>query len=394
MGKKIDLKFFISCCYSYFINGMLVLMTGAILTYLMQDYHLSYHQAGLLVSIQATGSLISGLLSGMIIHKLGRKKTMLLVAITFTLGFGGIIFTGQPIILFFLIFLTGIGWGINNNLLNVLVSEASGGNSGYTNILHMGFAIGAFISPLMISTFIKHGISWKIAVGIVAMGSGLLFIVFLKLSLETLPVVKLKEEKLDRNLSFSFLKDPKYFVFMAILFSYVGVEMGLNSWLITYLVELGIMDITRAQLMLSLLWVIIIFGRIITAYLSKYIRKDWMLLGQCILMAVFYGLFLLNKNPMMAMVAIIAIGLSMAGIYPTTVANASYIVAGAGIGSGIMFAGGSLGATVVPYVAGALAGNEGIQAGMVSNFIMVIIMVSLATLNIILIRKNQTMKGA
>ena len=87
MKKKIDKLFFLSCCYAYFVNGMLVLMTGAILTYLRQDYHLSYGQGGLLVSVQAIGNLLSGLLSGVIIHRLGRKRTMFFVATMFTLGF-------------------------------------------------------------------------------------------------------------------------------------------------------------------------------------------------------------------------------------------------------------------------------------------------------------------
>lgn len=79
----------------------------------------------------------------------------------------------------------------------------------------------------------------------------------------------------------------------------------------------------------------------------------------------------------------------MAGIYPTTVANASHLLTGAGLGSGIMFAGGSLGATVVPYIAGAIAGNKGIQAGMILNLIIVIIMVILAVVNIVLIGKGK-----
>ena len=388
MNKKIDKLLFASCCYAYFINGMLVLMTSAILTYLMEDYALGYHQSGLFVSIQATGSLVSGLLSGIIMHQLGRRRSMFLVATLFAVGFGGIIFTSQAIALYFLIFLTGLGWGINNNLMNILGTEASNGNIGYTNILHMSFAVGAFISPLMIRVFIKWGISWKIPVAIIAIASMSLFVIFSKMPLG----ITSKEVKTKQKLSFNFLRDPRYFVYMMILFTYVGAEIGLNSWLVTYLVELGIMDLGGAQLMLSLLWVIIIFGRIFTAYISRYTRKDLLLLGQCTAMLVFYGLFLLNKSPLMAVLAIVAVGMSMAGIYPTTVANASYIVTGAGLGSGIMFAGGSLGATVVPYIAGTIAGNKGIQAGMVSNFMIVIIMVVLAMLNIVLTKKGKAQR--
>ena len=226
MEKKIDKLLFASCCYAYFINGMLVLMTSSILTYLMKDYALSYQQSGLFVSIQATGSLVAGLLSGVIMHQLGRKRSMFLVATLFAVGFGGIIFTSQAMVLYLLIFLTGLGWGINNNLVNILGIEASNGNSGYTNILHMSFAVGAFISPLMIRVFVKWGISWKIPVAIVSMASMSLFVIFSKMSVGTTS----KDVTTKEKLSFNFLQDPRYYVYMMILFTYVGAERGLNSW--------------------------------------------------------------------------------------------------------------------------------------------------------------------
>lgn len=384
MENRVTKSFLFCNFYAYFVNGFLVLMTGAILTYLMEDYQLSYNLGGVLVSIQAAGYLLSGLFSGAIIYLIGRRKALLLVAVMFTIGFGGIVLTSSPTVLFILMFLSGIGWGLNNNLLNIIVSETTNGNSSYTNILHMAYAVGAFVSPLIVSAFVRANISWKVPVGIVAVASILLFFVFLKIPLGNAPTEKTAKAKL----SFDFLKDPKYFVYIMILFCYVGSETGLNSWLITYLVELEIMDISNAQMMLSLLWVVIIFGRIFIAYISRYIRKDLLLLYQCIGMFVFLGLFLINKDPVIAIISIVLIGISMAGIYPTTVSNAHYIITGAGLSSGIMFSGGGLGATVVPYVAGAIAENNGILSGMISTLVIVMVMVILALLNIILIKKE------
>lgn len=385
MEKKINKLFFLSCCYSYFINGLLALMTGSILTYLMTDYNLTYNQGGLLIAVQSMGNLLAVLFSGIIVHFLGRRKTLVSIGVLFSVGFGGLILTSSPILLFVFIFLTGAGWGINGNLLNVLVSEATDGDSGYTNILHMSFAIGAFMSPLLISAFTGWNISWKVAVGLVAAGSVSLILVFLKIPLTE----STKKKEIGKKLSFDFIKDPKYFIYMMIFFCYVGAETGLNSWLITYLVQQGVMEIAKAPIMLSVLWVAIIFGRMTVAYISRYIRKDLLLAGASISMFVFVGLFLINKDPTLTLILMVAIGLSMAGIYPTTVANASYILTGTAMASGILFAGGGLGASVVPYVAGAIAENNGILAGLISTLVIIFVMAILAILNVILIKKEK-----
>lgn len=385
MEKKVDKLFFISCCYSFFINGLLALMTGAMLEYLMADYNLSYNQGGLFVAVQSMGMLLSVLFSGIIIHYLGRRITLISIGILFSVGFGGLIFTSSTILLYVFIFLTGAGWGINGNIINVLVSEATDGDGGYTNILHMSFAMGAFLSPLIISAFVGWNISWKVAVGIVALASLSLILVFLKIPLEE----PKKQQQGKIKLSFDFVKDPKYFIYLMIFFCYVGAETGLNSWLITYLVQQGLMEASKAPIMLSVLWIAIIFGRITVAYISRYIRKDLLLAGTSLSMFVFVGLFLLNRDPNLTMIIVVAIGLSMAGIFPTNVANASYILTGTAMASGILFAGGGLGASVVPYVAGAIAENNGILAGLISTLVIIFVMAVLSIVNVILLNKER-----
>ena len=386
MDKKINKLFFISACYAYFINGLLALMTGAILASLMADYNLSYNQGGLLIAMQSVGNLLAVLFSGIIVRFLGRRNTLISIGVLFSVGFGGLILTQSPMMLFVCLFLTGAGWGINGNLLNVLVSEATDGNNGYSNILHMSFAVGAFMSPLIISAFIGWDISWKVAVGLVALASVSLILVFMKIPLDD----PKDQGGIELKQSFDFLKDPKYFIYLMVFFCYVGAETGLNSWLITYLVQQGLMEAGKAPLMLSTLWATMIFGRIIVAYISRYIRKDVLLAGASLGMFVFVGLFLLNQDPSLTLIFVIAIGLSMAGIYPTNVANASYILSGTAMASGILFAGGGLGASVMPYVAGAIAEKNGILAGLISTLLVILVMAVLTIANVILIEKERT----
>ena len=242
------------------------------------------------------------------------------------------------------------------------------------------------MSPLIISAFIGWDISWKVAVGLVALASVSLILVFMKIPLDD----PKDQGGIELKQSFDFLKDPKYFIYLMVFFCYVGAETGLNSWLITYLVQQGLMEAGKAPLMLSTLWATMIFGRIIVAYISRYIRKDLLLAGASLGMFVFVGLFLLNQDPSLTLIFVIAIGLSMAGIYPTNVANASYILSGTAMASGILFAGGGLGASVMPYVAGAIAEKNGILAGLISTLLVILVMAVLTIANVILIEKERT----
>lgn len=70
-------------CMAFLVNGMLAVMTGTIITYLVRDYGISQAAAGRMVAAQSVGNLIMVLLSGFIIQLIGRKKVSLAFPDTF-----------------------------------------------------------------------------------------------------------------------------------------------------------------------------------------------------------------------------------------------------------------------------------------------------------------------
>lgn len=115
-------------CMAFLVNGMLAVMTGTIITYLVRDYGISQAAAGRMVAAQSVGNLIMVLLSGFIIQLIGRKKSLLLFPILFAVGFGGVAFVNNEFALYILMVLTGLGWGLCNNILNIIMMESGGGN--------------------------------------------------------------------------------------------------------------------------------------------------------------------------------------------------------------------------------------------------------------------------
>ena len=70
-------------CMAFLVNGMLAVMTGTIITYLVRDYGISQAAAGRMVAAQSVGNLIMVLLSGFIIQLIGRKKELVVINLVF-----------------------------------------------------------------------------------------------------------------------------------------------------------------------------------------------------------------------------------------------------------------------------------------------------------------------
>lgn len=349
----------VSCCYSFLVNGMLVLATGAVMPYLLKDFKLDYAQGGFLLLIQAAGNLISGVASGIISVYIGRKWTLLMGAAAFFAGFGGITLTSSASLLTVFIFISGLGWGTVNNLVNAVLTDKTKGKGSIINILHTSFAVGAFSAPALTGLAVASGVGWRSVTALVSGLSLILMVVFLFLRIEPAGTLRKREK-----LSLDFLREFRYYIFMGVLFFYVGSEVSIGGWLVTYLIDADITGEAAAQSMLSLLWIAVIFGRLLCAWITGIFPKKKVILACSICTIAFYGLFLLLKTPAVLYPCIFFLGISLAGIYPTTVADASYLTRGSGIASGILFSFGGIGASVMPYLTGVFAQYGGIRSGM------------------------------
>lgn len=383
LERKINKLLLWGSYYAFIVTGMIVLIPGAILPYLIKEFHLGYDQGGALLALQAIGNLAASLLGGIASDYIGRKATMTFGAICFIIGFCGILTVSVPILLFASMFIAGIGWGIQNSMINVVVCDASEGNGSIMNMLHMFFAIGAFAAPFLVSLIIKMGLSWRYAVALVVIMSVILVFVFL-----LMPIKSQKMQRERKYVSTAFWLNKRYYIFMAILFLYVGTENSINGWMVTYLSETHVLKIMTPQSLLAIFWLAIIAGRFLNAYISRLFPRESIILANSIGGAIFFIAFMLTANQIVILLSIVAMGLFLAGIYPTTVANASGLIKGSGTAAGIMMSLGGLGAAAVPYLNGLVAQGRGIYAGMTIIILSASLLVIAAFCNVWMERKQ------
>lgn len=332
---------------------------------MLTEFQIGYDKGGMLISFQSFGNLLASFLGGIISAYIGRKNAILVLSFMTSLGFLGMVVSSTPLLLIIPFFLTGIGRGSVSNLSNTIVNEVSDGNPKDLNILHTFFAIGAFIAPFFASWSLSKGFSWRFVLIVISILSALMTIYFSTTKIEnTKRTRSRKEEKGIRSLDF--LKNMDFYLSAGILFFYVGVEHAVNSWIVTYLKDTGIMSTSLAQKVLSILWVIIIFGRLFVAYISKRVDKRTILLGSSIGALIFYLLFIISSSIWAIVACILGLGFFLAGIYPTALSNASRALKGSSLAMGTILAIAGLGGIVMPYITGVIAEIYGIKGGMVA----------------------------
>jgi fucose permease len=359
--KNNNIGIFISCYYIFFVNGMLALLIGSLLPYIQESYNLDYLFCGILVSAHALGNLCSSFLGGILPIKIGRKNTLLLLGAFGVISFVLMTLNGSHYILLSAFFFTGINRGAVSNFNNSVMNDVATGKAWALNLLHAFFSVGAFSAPILVLFITKNTHQNWIFVALI---EAILIIISL-LVVFFMNVPNNYPAKKDSGLTdWSFVKNKYFLVATAILFTYLCAEQAINGWLVTYLKDSKVLSSEFSQIMTSVLWLVILVGRLITAILSTKVKKQYLLLGTGIGYIIFALILLFIHQSLITSIGVIGVGLSMAGIYATTISGVGEVLKKYPAALSILLTVGGLGATIMPSIVGAVAGKIGIEGGM------------------------------
>ena len=266
---------------------------------------------------------------------------------------------------------TGISRGCISNFNNAIVNEVSGGSTAALSLLHSIFAVGALSAPFLViwSTNLAGDEGWKISALIIAGLVAVAVILFSRAKLEDVA----KDKRKDK-LSYKFLRIRRVWYNIGILFFYLCVEATIMGWIVTYFIDAGIMSRQYAQTLASLLWLMILAGRISIVFAKDKVSKKHILLFASAGTAIFYVLLLTTRDVTLITLAIAGLGFSMAGVYPTVIANVSNTIKDYPQSLGVLLLMGGIGAITMPIVTGALSDRFGIAAGMSAVVVAIVLM--------------------
>ena len=365
--------------FAFFASGAMSTLLGAILPEMGEAYNLDYAYRGVLLSAHQIGNLSAVIAAGFIPYLIGRKRSTFILGLGIVIGLLLMTLTGNPLLLFLAFALTGIGRGTMSNITNVVVGECAENNAAGLNLLHASFAVGAFLSPFIAIAVIPA--SWKIAPWISA---ALMLLTLLLLLGKGLSSERMKKEKGEGTIP----RSLQYWLNTFILFFYLCGEASLIGWLVTYFQDANIFPDAISTAMQSFLWIMILIGRLSCAVISTHMNKNTLILILGLLMTGFFILMIAAPTPFIAALAVFLVGVSMSGIYPTTLSTMEKKYSSSTVATGLCIGTATVGAILMPAVVGAVAERTGIEGGIATISIALSLMVILMVVKFVTNRQK------
>ncbi len=350
--------------------GIVGTIIGPTLPYLMSDFKLNLAQAGAIFFLQFLGYIIAVLSGGIISDIVGKRRVILSGVASVAIGELLFSIAGSWLLILFFTFLGGLGFGIIDGGFNAMISDLNKDRRGSAlNLLHVFWGVGALGGPFLTGIVLSAGISWRypfLATGIIAT------ILFILLFLQEFP--SLPPEDRINGKEFIVLIRRRVFVLWALAMAlYVGIEMGVSGWVCTYLEKMLAFPTASASKVLSLFWMGIMIGRLVSSRILK--KLDYNRLVLICMSGSFFSLLLalFIPNPIISAFWFAMTGFFFSAIFPTIVAIASsYLPRYSGTVVGTLIAAGGLGGMLFPWLLGIIAQRSNLRWALLSGSVLII----------------------
>ena len=348
--------------YIAFISlGLPDSMLGAAWPLMQREMGLPLEGAGLVSTIVSAGTIVSSLLSGKLIKKLGTGLLTMLSVLMTALALLGFSATQSYYWLCLMAIPLGLGAGAVDAALNDFVARNF--SSRHMSWLHAFWGVGATSGPLLLAYVVSQSGRWQGGYRTVSI---IQFVLVAILAL-SLPLWRTQdkangEDTAQSTKNGSIWKIPGMLPNLISFFGYCGMELTAGLWFASFLVAERGLTAETASAWASSYYFGIMLGRMINGFLTmKFSSKTLIRSGQVLILSGLILLFIPKAT--FSLIGLLLVGMGCAPIYPSMLhetparfgeENSSRLM-------GIQMASAYLGLTVMPPLVGLIASKTSLS---------------------------------
>lgn len=336
----------LSAILTIFVYGLIAPILGA----LLPTYGLTAGQQGTLATLQALGLVVASLSAGPFIDIKGNKLALLTGLALIVASLAAAPNAGGYNGLLAVYFILGVGGGIVVTGSNSLAGAVDPSRRGSVlNFLNLFFGLGSIITTFIASEHIDAAVVCYLIAGLAAVA----------LIVNALTSMPRPSGKANFHVSEvpPLLAKPQLILLSLFLFLYVACEVGVWNWLKTYLVQSVHFDESSAGHVVSYGFAFgILLGRVVVSRILIKVPALTVTMVVSVLMAITTYAMLHLESSGAITAAVFCAGLSMAPVFPTTLAMAQdAFPRGTATAMSIVITFGWIGLAVSSPIIGALA---------------------------------------
>ena len=269
-----------------------------------------------------------------------------------------------PAVLVFLV-LVAYGNGLEDAGLNAFIGGLQSANE-LLGFLHGCYGLGGVIAPLIATTMItKGGLGWW-TFSYVLLGAAIIELIIFPLSFKTADAKTYREEHAKENTGSTTsetLRNRIVWICAVFLLIYVGVEVSLGGWVVTFMLQIRGTGKFDAGISATAFWLGITIGRVILGFVTGRIGEKLAILIYLGCAIGLHLVFYLVPSMYASFVAVSFEGFFLGPLFPAAIVATTKLLPSHLHVSGVGFAAaiGASGACLLPFAVGAIAQSKGVQ---------------------------------
>jgi fucose permease len=313
------------------------------------------------------GYLLAAILNNLIHHHFGQVGVAVLGPVSRLVGIIPLVFhppyPALPVVLLF----TGFGNGIEDSAWNAWIGNMQRANE-LLGFLHGAYGLGATIGPLIATAMVtRAGLPWYtfyyVMIGLDGLALLLLTTAFWRATASVHRAQHRAANGGKRTTTRTVLRSPIVWLVALFLLGYVGAEVSLGGWIVTFMLRVRGAEPFIAGLTVTFFWLGLTVGRVALGFVTGRIGEKLAITVYLLLSIALQLLYWLVPNFAASAVFVTFLGFFLGPLFPAAIVAATKLLPSdyhvSAIGFAAAFGGG--GAALFPFAVGAIAQSKGVE---------------------------------